>query len=55
MFKYAIRETIWIKRFINKILFEKTIKSLILYRDNEIDIIITNNIKIKNYRKYIDV
>lgn len=43
-FKYVAKKVVWIRQFINKIEF-KIIKSIMLYNNNKISIVLTKNIK----------
>lgn len=51
---YTARETVWMKRFINKINLE-IVKELTLYGDNKMSIALTKNVESQYQTKYINV
>lgn len=53
-FRYAAREAVWIKRFINKIKLE-AIKGITLHDDNEMNIALTKNVESQYQTKHIDI
>lgn len=52
---HTVRETIWIKRFINEMKLEKAIESLTLHGDNEMSIALNKNAESQHCTKYINV
>lgn len=54
VFEHIVKEAVWIKRFINEMELE-AIVNLILYGDNEINIVITKDIESQHYTINIDI
>lgn len=50
---HALREVVWIKRFVNELDMENT--EITLYGDNEISITLTKNVESQRRTKHIDL
>ena len=54
-FGHAIWETIWLRRFINKLQVFEPINYITLHKDNKISIMLTKNTESQYQIKYIDI
>lgn len=52
---HAVRESIWIRRFLNELKISEVIGACTLHGDNETSIILTNNVESQVRTKHIDV
>lgn len=52
---HTAKENMQIKRFINKMRLEKTVKSFMLYENNKMSITLTKNVESQHCTKYINV